>query len=166
MSHHNKKIDTLKLGCTLPNLGNICLHKSTTAKIYPITESDKGLFEKIHEDMVVFSRKAVVDETFVRDPTNWCKSIVEIDASQLYPFSMCQALPNGLYMRWELDSENLNYVKTRRGFWKHGHAYFQWVRSQCKMESFCTTGTQKKKWCKQCWWVLWTLQLCVWSDGC
>ena len=29
------KIDLLKLGCTLPNLANICLHKSTNYKFYP-----------------------------------------------------------------------------------------------------------------------------------
>ena len=27
--YHNKGIDMLKLGCTLPNLANICLHRST-----------------------------------------------------------------------------------------------------------------------------------------
>ena len=27
--YHQKEIDMLKLGCTLPNLANICLHKST-----------------------------------------------------------------------------------------------------------------------------------------
>ena len=27
--YHDKGIDMLKLGCTLPNLANICLHKST-----------------------------------------------------------------------------------------------------------------------------------------
>ena len=45
--YHNKGIDMLKLGCTLPNLANICLHKSTDLKSYPFTESDKGLLEKI-----------------------------------------------------------------------------------------------------------------------
>ena len=29
--YHDKDIDMLKLGCTLPNLANICLHKSTDA---------------------------------------------------------------------------------------------------------------------------------------
>ena len=33
--HHNKGFDVLKLGCTLPNLANIFLHKSTESKIYP-----------------------------------------------------------------------------------------------------------------------------------
>ena len=45
--YHNKGIDTLKLGCTLPNLANICLHKSTDSKFYPFTESDEDLLEKI-----------------------------------------------------------------------------------------------------------------------
>ena len=64
---HNSGIDTLKLGCTLPNLANICLHRSTDSKFYPFTESDKDLLEKIREGMVsgpsiVVTRKAVVDE--------------------------------------------------------------------------------------------------------
>ena len=42
----------LKWGCTLPNLVNICLHKSTDSKFYPFTESDKDLLEKVREDMV------------------------------------------------------------------------------------------------------------------
>ena len=80
----------LKLGCTLPNLANICLHKSTDAKFYPFTEADKDLLEEIREDVVggpsiVFTRKAVVDVTFIRKSTNICKSFVGIDASQLYP---------------------------------------------------------------------------------
>ena len=50
--YHNKGIDMLKLRCTLPNLANICLHKSTDSKFYPCTESDKDLLEKIREIMV------------------------------------------------------------------------------------------------------------------
>ena len=38
--YHNKSIDMLKLGCTLPNLANICLHISTGAKFHPFTEND------------------------------------------------------------------------------------------------------------------------------
>ena len=50
--YHNEGTDMLKLGYTLPKHANICLHKSTTAKFYPFTESNKDLFEKICEDMV------------------------------------------------------------------------------------------------------------------
>ena len=79
----------LKLGCTLPNLTNICLHKSTTCKFYLFTETGKNLLQKVREDIVggpsiVFLRKAVVDETFIRKSGNICKSIVGIDASVFY----------------------------------------------------------------------------------
>ena len=82
--YDKKGIDMLKLGCTLPNLANICLHKSTRAKFYPFTETDKDLLQKIREDMVggpsiVFTRKAVVDETFIRTSGNICKSFIGID---------------------------------------------------------------------------------------
>ena len=50
--YHKKGIDMLKLGCTLPHLRNICLHKSTSANFYPLTETDKDLLQKIREDMV------------------------------------------------------------------------------------------------------------------
>ena len=96
--YHNKGIDMLKLGCTLPNLANICLHKSTNYKFYPFCESVKDLCEKIREEMtggpsIVFTRKAVVDKTYIRVSSNVCKSIVGINASQLYPFAMCQDMP-------------------------------------------------------------------------
>ena len=105
-SYHDKNIDLLNLGCTLPNLAKFCLHKSTDAKSYPFTEGDKDILGKIRKDVVdgtciVFTRKAVVDETFIRKSTNLCKSIVGIDASQLYPFSMCQPMPTGIFTRWD-----------------------------------------------------------------
>ena len=67
--HHKKGIGMLQLGCTLPSLANICLHKSTSAKLYPFNDTDKDLLQKIREDMVggtsiVFTRKAAVDEFF------------------------------------------------------------------------------------------------------
>ena len=88
--YHDKNMEMLKLGCTLPNMANICLHKTTVVKIYPFTEGDKDFLEKIREGVaggpsIVFTRKAVVDETFIRKSTNICKSFVGIDASQLYP---------------------------------------------------------------------------------
>ena len=109
--YHKKGIDMLKLGCTLPNLAKICLNKSTSAKLYLFTETDKDLLQKIRKDMVggpsiVFTHKAVVDETFIRNSKNFCKSIVGNDASPLYPFPMCQPMPTGLYTRWEYDTES------------------------------------------------------------
>ena len=113
--YHDKDFDVLKLGCTLPNLANICLHKSTDANFYPFTEGDKDFLEKIREDIVagppvVFTRKAVVDETFIRKSANLCKSIVGLDANQLNPYSMCQPMPTGLYTRWDFLSETNRFA--------------------------------------------------------
>ena len=47
--YHNKGIDMLKLGCTLKNLANICLPKSTNYKFFPFCESNKNLYEKKNE---------------------------------------------------------------------------------------------------------------------
>ena len=150
--YHNKGIDMLKLGCTLPNLANICLHKSTDSKFYPFTESDKDLFEKIRDDMVggssiVFTRKAVVNGTFIRKSSNLFKSIVGIDASQLYPYSMCQPMPTGLYTRWEYDSETKRFTarpNKSRSFENMVLSYIQQSRPECKFENNVTTGRQKK----------------------
>ena len=139
--YHDKDIDMLKLGCTLPNLANICLHKSTDAKFYPFTEKDKDLLEKIREDVVggpsiVFTRKAVVNETFIRKSTNICKSIVGIDASQLYPYSMCQHMPTGLYTRWDIDSDTGRFTPRQnktRSFENMVMSYFQRKRPDCKI---------------------------------
>ena len=70
--YHHKGMDRLKFGCTLPNIANICLHKSTSYKFYPFYEKDTDLCEKHLEDMngglsIGFSRIAVVDETFIKN---------------------------------------------------------------------------------------------------
>ena len=86
--YHGKDIYLLKPGFTLRNMANICLDKSSDAKFLPFREGDKDILEKNRENVVggpsiVFARKAFVDETFIRESTNICKSIVGIYARQL-----------------------------------------------------------------------------------
>ena len=108
--------------------------------------------EKSREDVdggpsIVFTRKAFVDETFIRKSTNICNSIVGIDASQLYPYSMCQPMPTGFYTRWDIDSETSRITSRQnknRSFEKLVMSYFQRTRPDCRIESFYTTGRQKK----------------------
>ena len=88
--HHDKIIDTLKRGCTLLNLANNCSHNIIDAKFYAFTEGDKDLLEKIRETVIgdpsiVFTRKAVVDETFIQKSTNLCKSIVRLTLANYTP---------------------------------------------------------------------------------
>ena len=145
-------MNIFEFGCTLPNLAKICLHKSTTAKFYPFTESAKDFLGKNREDIVggasiVLTWKAVLNKTFIRDMKNLCNSKFGTDASQLYPFSTCQAMPTGLYTRWELDSESGKFKPRQnrtRSFENMVTSYFLRVRPQCKVKSFYTTCTQKK----------------------
>ena len=51
-SEHNKILDILKLGCTLPNLANIFLHESITANFYSSKQRDQNLLDKIREPLV------------------------------------------------------------------------------------------------------------------
>ena len=92
--YHNKGIDILKLGCTLPNLANIYFHNSKK-KNFLFNESDKDLHDKIRKDMtggpsIVFTRRAIIDQTYIRKSQRICKSTKGFDASQLYPYSMSQ----------------------------------------------------------------------------
>ena len=51
--YHDKNIDMLKLGCTLPNLANICLHKFTDAKFYFSQRQIKTYWKKIEKTLLV-----------------------------------------------------------------------------------------------------------------
>ena len=96
---------------------------------------------------IVFTRKAVVDETLKHTSSNLCKSIVGIDASQLYPYLMCQPMPTGFYTRWEYDSESKRFTarqKKSRSFESMVQSYFQRSRPDCKIRSKITAGRQKK----------------------
>ena len=139
--YYDKDIDMLKLGCTLPNLANTCLHKATDAKFYSYTEQEKDFSKKISEDVVRgpsfgFTRKAVFDETFIQKSTNICNSIAGIDAIQLYPYSMCESKPTGLYTRWDIDSETSELtprqIKTR-SFENMMMSFFLRTRLDCKL---------------------------------
>ena len=88
---------------------------------------------------IVFTRKTMVDETFIRNSGNICKSIVGIDASQLYASPICQPMPTGLYTRWENNTESNRFKPQQsksRNFENMVVAYFQRQRPDYKTESF------------------------------
>ena len=68
---------------------------------------------------IVFTRKAVVDETSNQKSTKIFNPITVIGASQLSPYSMSQPMPNGICWRRNFDSENSELPslpkKTRNG---------------------------------------------------
>ena len=149
--YHNKGIDILKLRCTLPNLANICLHKSINHKLFPFVESDKDLQDKIRKDMTggpsfVFTRKTVVDQTYIWNSENISKSIVGNNASKHYPFSMCKEMPIDLYTQWELDTDSQQFKARTKKSRTSGNMVMSDLQSQrpdCLIEIHYTTGKQK-----------------------
>ena len=86
---------------------------------------------------IVFRRKAFVDQTFIRNSSNVCMTIVGIDDSKLYPFSKCQEMPTGLYTRCEYDSDTGRF-KARKNrtsnFENMVMSFYQELRPECKIE--------------------------------
>ena len=99
--YHEREIDMLKLGYNLPILASIYLHSATTAKFSHSLTTIKVLWRKSEliwwEVLPLFyTREAVVGETKIRFTDTLCRTIIGIDSSQLYPFSMCQEMPTDL----------------------------------------------------------------------
>ena len=134
--YHQKKFVMLKLGCTLPNLAIFCPHKWTNKKIYPFCGEDEDFCEKTREVMTigtsnVFTRKAVLDETFIRDSPNICKPVVGIDVSQLYPFSICQDMSTGLGGEKSSDS----FLKAYKSSETKGFFPYEWFDIAHKLKN-------------------------------
>ena len=108
----------LNIGCTLPNLANACLYKSTDLKFYPFAEAEKDLLENFRKNVdgvfIVLTRTEVVDENFIRESTNICKSIMGIDANQIYPYSICQPMPTDLRTQ---STEKYMHSSTKQDPW-------------------------------------------------
>ena len=146
---------------------NLLIHN-----FYPLTEADRERLAKTQEDVVrgpsiVFTRKAVVYETFIRKATIKCKPVVGIHSNQLYPYSMSKPMPAGLYTRWDLDPQTSRYTPRQNktsSFENMVRPYFQRTRPDCKIESFYTTGREEKM-TASVMIFLFSLQYCVWSHG-
>ena len=96
---------------------------------------------------IVFTRKTVANETYIRKSNNLYKSIVGSGANQLYSFSMCQDMLTGLYTRYDYNEETQKFKARQnrvRTFEKMVVSCFQATRPECKIESYYTTKTQKK----------------------
>ena len=147
--YHSKQVDMLKLGYTLPNLANRFLHSSTDAAFFLFCEKDKDYDDYIRKWLtggpsILFTRCAKVGETEIRESENVCKSIVGIDASQLYPFSMTKEMPTGPYTKWEYNAETEKFhpnMNWRNYFEQQVMDYFQQVHPNCKIQ---TQFTHKK----------------------
>ena len=132
--HHNKSLEIMKLGGTLHNVANICLHFSTCAKFSTFSDGDKNLLWKLWEDLVggpwkVLTRKTVINETQIHNSTHVWKSNVRVLAGQLYVYSMCRPLPAGINTRYWFDAQWQRYKRCRIKCWSFSvrvTSYFWW----------------------------------------
>ena len=93
------------------------------------------------------AKQLLMKPLFEINSTKRCKSFVGIDASQPYPYSICQPMRTSLYTRWDIDSETSRFTLRQnktRGFEYLVMSYFQQKRPDCKFGSFHTTYRQKK----------------------
>ena len=86
-------------------------------------------------------------QTKIRESENACKSVVRIDASPLYPFSMTKDMQTGPYAMWEFSEENKKFQPKRdwrRYFEQQVMDCFQQMHTNCKIQETFTHKKQKK----------------------
>ena len=95
---------------------------------------------------IVFTSKAVVEETFIRNSGKNCKFIVGIDPSHLYRYSLFQPMPTGISTRLENDTES-NWFKPQQNKSRNSEnmvmSHFQKQRPDCKIEFLHHSNSEK-----------------------
>ena len=144
--HHDEDIDMLKLGCTLPNLTKICLHKSAAQNFYPSRGQMKSCWRKREKSLFVVLLSFLQAKQFLMKLS--LKSLQTIFGfSQLYPYSVCQPMLSGLFTRWDLNLEKIviTFQQNKSGsLEKMVLSYFNRTKLHFKVKSFYATGRQKK----------------------
>ena len=150
--YHARDIDMLKLGLTLPNLANRILHSSRSAKFFPFNKMDSHYDTYIRSWLtggpsIIFTRYAKANVTKIGTSENICKSIVGIDASQLYPYSMTKLMPSGPYVKWEFSNERQLFIP-KRNYRSHFElmtmSFQQYLRPECQIQTAFTHKKQKR----------------------
>ena len=133
--HHNKDIEMLKLGCTLPNLANIFLHKPTDTKIDPITVADQQFLEKNRDFLGGQSVKLQTSGNVLLG-----LKLAKYTPTRCIKLSQPVIIRVGISIQKWLDSRP---DKTRPIDLKIWLSYFQNTRLECEIESFYSTNGQK-----------------------
>ena len=159
----------LKLGCTLPNLANICLHKSNNEKFFRFCKIDRDLRQKIREDMtdgpsIVFSRKVVVEKFFIRDSANQSFEFMKASSIPVQCVKTCQhdCTQDGSFIPICKHSMlDITHLEALRIWW-----CLTTKKQSQNAELRASTHLEiKKNWLFQCRLILRSLQNCVWSTG-
>ena len=97
----------MNLGFVSPNLGSRILHSSNSLKLFPFNQEDKSFDDYLREwltggPLKIFTRYAKAGTLRIKNSSNMCETIVAVDASQFYPFSMAKIMPTEVYTKREL----------------------------------------------------------------
>ena len=158
------------LGCTLPKLVIIFFHKSIDSKICPVMDEEKDV-KKLRKDIVggpsvVFTRKAVADETFTRKSTKKSnillrRMITSYTTTQLVNPHWPVLLPVGISIQRRVNSRLDKIRPAALKSWSSPD--FQKQGQNVKLQASMQQAHKKRP--LQCSRVLFTLQHCVRGNG-
>ena len=126
------------MGCTLPNLTNICLHKSNHKKFYLFVEADKDLRVPL---LSLLEKRLWIKHIFETQKTFANQTPVNFAPSQ------CVNVPTGLYTRREFDSDSQKFKARQNKMRKIENMIRSYLKSHCPnctVGGYYTTGFQKK----------------------
>ena len=150
--HHNKDIDKLKLGCFLPNLANIANTNLLRQNSIPSRKEMKTFWKKFGKMLLLahlsfLHGKQLLMKLLFENQKTHANLLLGLTLANYTPYSMCQPMSTGLYTRWDFDSETSRFIPRQnktRSLENMVMSYFQRTRPECEIESFLTTGRQKK----------------------
>ena len=152
--YHDKNIDVLKLGCNLPNLANICLHKSTDKNSIHSRKGIKAFRKKFEKMLLVvhlsFSHgRQLLMKLLFESLQTFANLLLGLMPANYIPIRCVNPrLPAfmrvGIWIQKRVDSHLDKTRNKTRSFENMVMSYFQRTRPDCKIESFYTTGRQKK----------------------
>ena len=149
--YHQKGIDVLKLGFTLPNSANCIFHSSTSLKSFPFNQEDKNFDDYIREWLtgcpsINSTRYVKVGSSRIKNSFSMCKTKVGIDTSRLYPFSIKKYMPTGVYTKWELrENTGLFHHRSKKNYLDCiVLKYFQKQKPHCFLQTQFNQKSQKR----------------------
>ena len=172
--YHDKDFDALKLGCTLPNLGNICLYESTDTKFHVSWKQIKTCWGKTENMMLVVllsffhGKQLLLTLFFPKVHKNMQLSIVGLILANYTPNRWVNSYPPvfirvGISIHRQVDS---HLDKTRPVAFKKWSSVFLTSKTRLQKRELLYRKQTKEKWQLQCWWFFFHCNNVFEARGC
>ena len=166
--YHDKDIDMLKLGSTLPKLATICLHKPTEAKFYPFTEGVKTFWKNFQNMFLVVNlsflhAKQLLMKLLFGSQQMYANLLLEVTPANYIPTRCVNPHKHfGITIQKKVDSQPDKTRPTALKIWSCpiSNKHDKNVKLKTSLQQ-----ADRHIWLLQCWWVWFSLQYCVWSNG-